>query len=146
MNAEIPNPLDRIRHDVQSMHATRCRIPPACSSCTRWKTPIACRSHCRLNSAAARVAVDGDRTQAAARVHDRGIHFDGGPVQAQHRTAAGIEAAIVFEGGDGDNRRVERVAVDFELRQCAPVRRASTKTAACWPPGCPRTPPPRSDF
>ena len=61
----------------------------------------------------------GDRAQAAAGVYDRGVHFDRGAVQAQHGAAARVQAAIVFERGDGDDGGIERVAVDFQLPERA---------------------------
>jgi hypothetical protein len=51
----------------------------------------------RQQDRVAHVAHAGDRAEAAARVHDRGVHFDGGAVQAQHRAGAGVEAFVFFE-------------------------------------------------
>jgi hypothetical protein len=57
----------------------------------------------------------GDGAEPAARIHDRGIHFDGGAVQAQHRSFAGIEAAVVFHYGHRGNGGFQGVAADADL-------------------------------
>ena len=57
----------------------------------------------------------GDGAQAAARVHDGRVHFDGGAVQAQDRTAAGVETAIVFHRDDGGNGGFQRIGTDVQF-------------------------------
>ena len=57
----------------------------------------------------------GHGAEAAAGIHDRRVHLDGGAVQAQHRPGAGVEAAVVFHHGHGRDGGVQRVAADAQL-------------------------------
>jgi hypothetical protein len=57
----------------------------------------------------------GDGAEAALRIHDRRVHLDGGAVQAQHRTAAGIEAAVVFHHRHGGDRRFQCIGADRQF-------------------------------
>lgn len=64
----------------------------------------------RQQDGIAHVAHAGDRAEAPARIHDRGVRFDGHTVQAEDGAGAGIEARVFFEHQHGGNRGVERFA------------------------------------